>query len=130
MPREIDGRVKRAPRFRKNPTDAERKLWQRLRQFPHAAAHFRRQATIGPYFADFACHTTKLVLAIDGGQHADDVPDQIRTAFMNANGYRVMRFWNHDVLGNLEGVLEAIMLALEAPPTPDPSRPQARGEGS
>ncbi len=49
---------------------------------------------------------------------------------MNANGYRVMRFWNHDVLGNLEGVLEAIMLALEAPPTPDPSRPQARGEGS
>ena len=130
MPRSIDRRVPRARSLRKNPTDAERKLWQRLRALP-GAAHFRRQATIGSYFADFACHTNRLVIEIDGGQHADSASDGRRTDYLNALGYRVLRFWNNDVLGNIDGVLETIIDALRvAPPTPDPSPPRERGEGS
>ena len=91
----------------------------------------RRQATIGPYFADFACHTHRLVIEIDGGQHADSASDVTRTAYLEASGYRVLRFWNSDVLGNIEGVLETIVDALPvAPPTPDPSPPRERGEGN
>ncbi|HWV97457.1 MAG TPA: DUF559 domain-containing protein [Xanthobacteraceae bacterium] len=130
MPRSIDRRVPRARQLRQNPTDAERKLWQRLRALP-GAAHFRRQATIGPYFADFACHTNRLVIEIDGGQHAESAADRERTRDLNARGYRVLRFWNNDVHGNIDGVLEIIIDALHvAPPTPDPSPPQARGEGN
>ncbi|MCO5132552.1 MAG: DUF559 domain-containing protein [Xanthobacteraceae bacterium] len=130
MLRSVDYRVPRARHFRKNPTGAERKLWQHLRHLP-CAAHFRRQATIGPYFADFACHTTRLVIEIDGGQHADSVSDRERTCDLNARGYRVLRFWNSDVLGNIDGVLATIVDALQvAPPTPDPSPPQERREGN
>ncbi|MGN6311806.1 MAG: endonuclease domain-containing protein [Xanthobacteraceae bacterium] len=131
MPRSIDRRVPRARSFRKNPTDAERKLWQHLRHLPPCAAHFRRQATIGPYFADFACHSNRIVVEIDGGQHADNANDSVRTSYLNAQGYRVLRFWNNDVFGNIDGVMETIIGALRvAPPTPDPSPPQGRGEGS
>jgi very-short-patch-repair endonuclease len=130
MPRSIDRRVPRARKLRQNPTDAERKLWQRLRALT-GSAHFRRQATIGPYFADFACHTTRLVIEIDGGQHVDSTADLARTAYLNAQGYRVLRFWNNDVLDNIDGVIETIIDALRAsPPTPDPSPPQERGEGN
>ncbi|MBN8978778.1 MAG: endonuclease domain-containing protein [Rhizobiales bacterium] len=130
MSRSVDRRVPRARNFRQNPTDAERKLWQHLRALP-GSAHFRRQATIGSYFADFACHTNRLVIEIDGGQHADNAADRERTRDLNARGYRVLRFWNHDVLGNVDGVLEIIFGALRvAPPTPDPSPPQERGEGN
>lgn len=94
------------------------------------AAHFRRQATIGPYFADFACHTHRLVIEIDGGQHAESASDATRTSYLEASGYRVLRFWNNDVLGNIDGVFETIIGALRvAPPTPDPSPPRERGEG-
>jgi len=96
-------------------TDAERKLWWHLRQLPIAGTHFRRQATIGPYFADFACHERRLVIEVDGGGHA--MPDQAdsdarRTAFLNSRGYRVLRFWNHEVLNEIDAVLEAIHAAL------------------
>jgi len=129
MCRTVDRRVSRARQLRQNPTDAERKLWQQLRALPNAA-HFRRQATIGPYFADFACHIHRLVIEIDGGQHAERASDAIRTAYLEASGYRVLRFWNSNVLGNIDGVLEIIISALRvAPPTPDPSPPQERGEG-
>lgn len=128
--RSVDDRISRARGFRRNPTDAERKLWQRLRQLPRDTAHFRRQATIGPYFADFACHTNKLVVEVDGGQHANAPSDSVRTEFLESQGYRVLRFWNHDVLGNVDGVLAILYEALAlAPPTPDPSPPQGRGEG-
>ena len=130
MPRKSDDRISRARELRRNPTDYERKLWQHLRSLPIHTAHFRRQATIGPYFADFACHATRVVIEVDGGQHANSVSDQIRTTYLNENGYRVLRFWNNEVLGNIDGVLEVILSALEAPPTPDPSPPQERGEGS
>ena len=86
---------------------------------------------MGPYFADFACHTHRLVIEIDGGQHADSTADLARTAYLNAQGYGVLRFWNNDVLDNIDGVLETIIDALRAsPPTPDPSPPQERGAGN
>jgi very-short-patch-repair endonuclease len=118
-------------------TEAERKLWQRLRGLETVGSHFRRQATIGPYFGDFACHAKRLVIELDGGQHGEDAHlthDARRDAYMKANGYRVLRFWNNDVMQNMEGVLEVIAAALSAPspPTPDPSPPLAplvgRGE--
>jgi very-short-patch-repair endonuclease len=119
--RPIDERVKRAREFRHDPTEAEKKLWRYLRQLSPDRSHFRRQATTGPYFADFACHRTRIVIEVDGGQHADSESDARRTSYLEANGYRVLRFWNHDVLGNIEGVVEAIMSAVgvgEGPPPP------------
>ncbi|MCP9627873.1 DUF559 domain-containing protein [Rhodopseudomonas palustris] len=131
MARTVDERVQRARSFRQNPTGAERKLWQRLRRSAFAEAHFRRQATIGPYYADFACHRLRLVIELDGGQHAGSESDLVRTDYLNAAGYRVLRFWNNDVLNNIDGVMQTIVDAIRAaPPTPDPSPPQERGEGS
>ena len=99
-----------------------------------ANSHFRRQATIGPYYVDFACHTNRLVIELDGGQHASGVQagrDVERDAFLRSNGYRVLRFWNNDVMQNVEGVLTVIAdaLASAAPPTPDPSPPLRGGRG-
>jgi len=115
-------------------TDAERKLWRFLRGLSLAGTHFRRQATIGPFFADFACHQLCLIIEVDGGQHNDPhhaARDALRTQYLNARGYRVLRFWNNDVLHNIDGVCEAILTALETttPPTPNPSPPQAGGRG-
>jgi very-short-patch-repair endonuclease len=98
-------------------TDAERKPWWHLRDPPIAGTHFRRQATIGPYFADFACHTSRLVIEVDGSGHGEPdkiAADQERTEFLNAEGYRVLRFWNNDVLDDIDAVMEAIYLALRA----------------
>jgi very-short-patch-repair endonuclease len=130
-----DQRVPRARRLRRDVTDAERKLWQRLRALETDGSHFRRQATIGPYFADFACHARKLVIELDGGQHgveAHSVADSKRDAYMRANGYRVLRFWNNDVMQDADGVLEVIAEALSVspPPTPDPSPPLRGGRGN
>jgi very-short-patch-repair endonuclease len=90
-------------------TDAERKLWRRLRELSTGGSHFRRQATIGAYFADFACRARRLVIELDGGQHVEKAhidADAKRDAYMRANGYRVLRFWNNDVMSNIEGVLQ------------------------
>jgi very-short-patch-repair endonuclease len=97
-------------------------------------SHFRRQAPIGPYFADFACHAKRLVVELDGGQHGEKLHakrDAARDAHMNSNGYRVLRFWNDDVMQNIEGVLHAIAeaLSMPLPPTPDPSPPLRGGRG-
>jgi very-short-patch-repair endonuclease len=115
--RKGDVRVPRARQLRRAMTDAERKLWWRLRELPIDRTHFRRQATIGPYFADFACHQCKLVIEIDGGHHANSAniaADAVRTKFLESRGYRVLRFWNNDVLRNVEGVMLAIYDALSA----------------
>jgi very-short-patch-repair endonuclease len=127
--REVDHRVLRARALRRDVTEAEKKLWQHLRQLPFKRHHFRRQATIGPYFADFASHQLKLVIELDGGQHSDSKSDETRTRYLEANGYRVLRFWNNDISENISGVLSAIDTAVNAdrPPTPDPSPPQAGG---
>jgi very-short-patch-repair endonuclease len=130
-PRPIDKRVPRARALRRDPTEAEKKLWLHLRDIFPGKSHFRRQATIGPYFADFACHQTKIVIEVDGGQHADSQSDTRRTEYLESRGYRVLRFWNNDVLSNIEGVLESICSNIGvdgSPPPPTPPR-RRRGEG-
>jgi very-short-patch-repair endonuclease len=116
-----------AHRMRKEPTDAERVLWQRLRHdIVLAGSHFRRQALVGPFIVDFASQKAKIVVELDGGQHDwQQASDIRRQREIEAAGYRVLRFWNNDVLGNLDSVLNEIQNAL--PPTPDPS-PQGGGE--
>ena len=106
------GAVSRARTLRRASTDAEQMLWRGLRE-SLPSAHFRRQVVFGPYFADFASHAAKLVVEVDGGQHADaEEHDRERTRFLNGEGYRVLRFWNNDVLENLDGVLKVIADAL------------------
>ena len=115
--------------MRSTPTDAERKLWWHLRhRLSVGNSHFRRQVRIKQYIVDFACHPARLIVEIDGGQHASTTAaDAERTKVLEANGYRVLRFWNNDVLRNIEGVLEAIQNAITTTPTPNPS-PQGGGE--
>jgi very-short-patch-repair endonuclease len=126
-PAMVDHQQQFARRMRAQPTDAERVLWQRLRHdIAVAGSHFRRQALIGPFIVDFASRKAKLVIELDGGQHdLQRAADAARTRRIESAGYRVLRFWNNDVLSNLEGVLSEIQRAL--PPTPDPS-PQGGGE--
>ena len=116
-----------ARRMRAQPTDAERVLWQRLRHdISLTGSHFRRQALVGQFIVDFASRRAKLVIELDGGQHDwQQASDALRKRQIEAAGYSILRFWNNDVLGNLEGVLSEIQRAL--PPTPDPS-PQGGGE--
>ena len=107
------GTVDRARKLRRNATDAESLLWFALRDnLP--AARFRRQVALGSFFADFASHSAKLIVEIDGGQHNQD-RDAARTRFLEGEGYRVIRFWNNDVLQNLDGVLQMIAAALPSP---------------
>ncbi|MEN4904766.1 endonuclease domain-containing protein [Luteimonas sp. TWI1416] len=101
-----------ARRLRQTMTDAERALWRHLRMRQMAGARFRRQHPIGPYVVDFVCLAQGLVIEVDGGQHAESTSDAARDAFLRAQGYRVLRFWNHDVLGNPEGVWLRIRQAL------------------
>jgi len=95
-------------------TDAERVLWRALRQaFPDQ--HWRKQVPFADYTADFCSHRAKLILEADGGQHATEASkayDAARTRFLATEGYRVLRFWNHDILTNIDGVLKAVSLAI------------------
>src|SRR5215470_4643632 len=114
--------------MRAAPTQAERKLWWHLRhRLPTPGTHFRRQVRIGRYIADFACHAKRIVIEVDGGQHDRSAADERRTKVLEANGYRVLRYWNNDVLSNIDGVLEDIVSAITPTPTPNPS-PQGGGE--
>jgi very-short-patch-repair endonuclease len=114
--------------MRATPTDAERKLWWHLRhRIPTPGSHFRRQVRIGRYIVDFASHATRIVVEVDGGQHDRSAADQQRTKVLEANGYRVLRYWNNDVLSNIDGVLEDIVSAITPTPTPN-SSPQGGGE--
>lgn len=93
-------------------TDAERILWRTLRE-ARPDWHWRKQVPIGPYFADFLSHSAKLIVEVDGGQHATAVGnDAVRTRFLESHGFKVLRFWNNDVLGNVDGVLESIVDSL------------------
>ena len=123
------GQLRERPRkyarlLRRDQTDAERKLWARLRDRQLQGAKFRRQHPLAPYIVDFCCPETKLVIELDGGQHATRHEiDATRTAFLHTKGYRVLRFWNNDVLANMEGVLHRITEALKDPhPDPLPGR--------
>lgn len=92
--------------LRTNATDAERALWQRLRA-KQIRLRFRRQFPIGPYIVDFVCLRAKLVIEVDGGQHGVE-RDAVRTKWLEERKYKVLRFWNNDVLDNMDGVLRVI----------------------
>ncbi|MET0969528.1 MAG: endonuclease domain-containing protein [Tardiphaga sp.] len=119
--------------LRRDSTDAERLLWASLRGHRLNGISFRRQVPIGNYIADFVCHTARLVIELDGGQHYSDdaeVADLRRTAALEANGFRVMRFGNHDVMSNRDGVLQTIIAAVEASPSPPLPRKREREQAA
>lgn len=111
------GATLRARELRRTSTDAEKHLWNALRT--KLAEHkWRRQMPIGPYFADFACFAQKLIVELDGGQHMASADyDAIRTSFLKQQGYRVLRFWNNEVLENIDGILARIAEALSSSPS-------------
>jgi very-short-patch-repair endonuclease len=112
-------RTERARRLRSDATDAERALWRRLRSRSLDGHKFVRQEPVGPYTVDFICREARLVIEVDGGQHADNRHDVVRDQWLTSHNYRVLRFWNNDVLGNVAGVLETIATALaDSPPHP------------
>ena len=102
----------RARALRAAQTDVERSLWQRLRNRQLNGAKFRRQHPIGSYIADFFCLDARLIVELDGSQHGEEYerqPDERRTEYLESQGYRVLRFWNEEVLDNIDGVLETIV---------------------
>jgi very-short-patch-repair endonuclease len=118
----MTSRVGMARRLRRDQTDAERVLWFRLRARRLNGMKFRRQMPIKSYVVDFCCEAARLVVELDGGQHAERAAaDTERTADLEAYGYPVLRFWNNDVLSNIDGVLDAITTtASQEPPHPNP----------
>ena len=99
--------------LRRNMTEAEAVLWSKLRDRQIEGVKFRRQVEIGPFIADFVCLERRLVVEVDGGQHADaSEKDAARTAVIAEHGFEVVRFWNSEVLGNTSGVIDAIATAL------------------
>jgi adenine-specific DNA-methyltransferase len=98
--------VERARTLRRNMTDAEQSFWRRVRDRRFGGLKFRRQAPIGSYIADFLCFERKLIVELDGGQHVEkSAYDENRTHFLEKQGYQVIRFWDNDVLKNMDGVL-------------------------
>ena len=124
----------RARNLRKTMTPQEVKLWVRLRELRSIGHHFRRQAPVDQFIVDFACFDSRLIIEVDGGQHATEsiLPrDRKRDAHLISSGFNVVRFWNSDIDQNLEGVLETIGRLLHAPPPrpATPADPPRKGEG-
>ncbi|HJT40699.1 MAG TPA: DUF559 domain-containing protein [Sphingobium sp.] len=124
----LDAQLKeRARSMRANPSPAEQRLWLALRANRFESQQFTRQTIIAPYIADFASKAAKLIIEIDGDTHsAKDRYDAQRTEFLESLGYRVIRFGNPDVMGNIEGVLSVVAQALREAPSPQPSPPRGR----
>jgi very-short-patch-repair endonuclease len=127
----------RARRLRRTTTVAEKRLWVHLRKLDLDGSHFRRQIPIGPYIADFGCMAARLLIEVDGSQHGEErnkVHDDARTAWLEKQGFRVLRFWNNDITGNIGGVMEAIYAAIygsmSAPSAPLKHRRRRRGAPS
>ena len=111
--------IKRARDLRKNSTDAESLLWKHIRGKQLEELRFRRQCPFEKYIVDFICFEKKIVIEIDGGQHnIDNEKDIIRDNFFISKGYKVIRFWNNEVLKNIEGVIEVIREECVKTPTP------------
>jgi very-short-patch-repair endonuclease len=108
--------------MRAHPTEAEKRLWSMLRGSRTAGSRFRRQQIIFPYIVDFACLPARLIVETDGSQHADDRRDAGRDAWLTRRGFRVLRFWNNDVLAQTEQVAAAICAALNNPHPPTAAR--------
>ena len=124
-----DGAGARARNLRRSMTEAEIRVWQMLRAHRTNGYKFRRQVPIGRYIADFVCHEARLVVEIDGGQHDRSSPrDTERSGFLQNEGYRILRFWNNEVLTNPDGVHETIVNAWAA--SPHPALPHRGGGGS
>ena len=128
----------RARSLCRSSTTPELRLWRRVRSRAVEGHKFVRQEPIGPYVVDFVCREKRLVVELDGGQHATDKRDAIRDKWLGGQGYRVLRFWNNDVFENMSGGLETIAAALrvDSPPHPvraegrEPTSPRRRGEVS
>ena len=127
------GLIARARWMRANPTEAEKRLWTILRDRRLAAFKFRRQQVLYPFIVDFVCLEQRLIVEADGSQHGDDAGDARRDAFLRSEGFRVLRFWNNDILARREAVAAAIYAAFPFPHPPAASRrappSPARGEG-
>ena len=119
-----------ARKLRRDSTDAERLFWSKVRAYRLQGHKFKRQQILGPYIVDFLCPNAFLVVELDGRQHADSESDKIRDAWLRSRGFTVLRFWNNDVLLNIDGVLERVIEHLPLPstslPLPSPS-PMERG---
>jgi len=100
--------------LRSNSTEAEKYLWYVLRN-KNLGVKFRRQAVIGQFIVDFVCFESKMVVEVDGGQHAQTEHDNVRDQWLISQGFETLRFWNHDVLGNRDGVLQKIVEHLKSP---------------
>ncbi|HEX9757084.1 MAG TPA: endonuclease domain-containing protein, partial [Nitrospiria bacterium] len=121
----------RAKNLRKRPTESEHRLWGRLRAKQIEELKFRRQAPIGPYIVDFVCHEKRIIIEVDGGQHSlERDRDAQREKWLHEQGYRVLRFWNHEVLTNMDGILGVIReTCLNHPPlTPPIQGGEVRGK--
>ena len=108
----------RSRELRNNPTEAEKRLWSAIRNRQCLGVRFNRQVPIGRYICDFVARTAKLVIEVDGGQHSNSAADVRRTSFLESHGYRVIRFWNNDVLANIDGVVSEIERVLRDMPSP------------
>ena len=121
--------LKQAKCLRSDQTEAEQRLWYHLRAHRFMDLKFKRQTPMGRYIVDFICHEHRLIVEVDGGQHAERTDyDEQRDAWLGEQGLRVLRFWNHEVMQELDGVLERIRLAILEPSPPAP--PPRAGEGS
>ena len=106
--------LRHAKRMRHHPTEAETQLWRQLRAGRLCAYKFKRQQPIGRFIVDFVCFIHKLIVEVDGGQHVElQSKDELRTAWLETQGFRVIRFWNDDVLLRSQFVLEEILRVLE-----------------
>jgi very-short-patch-repair endonuclease len=106
--------TKRPRELRNNLTDAERCLWHQLKRRQIAGVKFRRQQPIGHFIVDFVCFERRVIVEVDGGQHAEQIHhDEQRTRWLEAQGYCVLRFWNNDVLANTEAVAQAVLDEVE-----------------
>jgi very-short-patch-repair endonuclease len=112
--------------MRREPTEAEARLWSILRAGRMDGAKFKRQEQIGDYIVDFVCFAERLIVEADGSQHVENGADQVRDAWLQSQDFRILRFWNNDILRDTDAVGDAIHSALR-PPLPDPS--PTRGEG-
>ena len=116
----VTQRVERARRLRRQQTDVERIRWLRLRNRRLGGFKFKRQVPIDRYIADFVCADARVIVELDGGQHATSTTDAERTRMLEAFGYLILRFWNNEVLENLDGVLETILATLKKQPLEPP----------
>jgi very-short-patch-repair endonuclease len=112
--------------MRSAPTEAEHRLWQVVRAHRFNGFKFRRQVPIDHYIVDFLCPARRLIVELDGSQHAKSANDATRDAYLKAQGFHIIRIWNNELFTNEEGVAEAILNALQSP-LPNPSPAEGRG---